>query len=64
MLFCEFVEMQFPGAVKSRAKLAAARQNIKRASATLTPEQRIERAKKAAAARWGKKADLSIKHQR
>ena len=42
------------GQSRSMAKVAASKRNILKASATLTPEQRIERAKKAAAARWGK----------
>ena len=38
------------GKSRSEAKLAAVRENIKKATASLTPEQRLERAKKASRA--------------
>lgn len=38
------------GKSRSEAKLAAVRENIKKATASLTPEQRLERAKKASKA--------------
>lgn len=40
------------GRSRSAAKVAAGRRNIAKATASLSPEKRRERAKKAAAARW------------
>ena len=42
------------GRSKSAAKLAAVRANLKKAADALDAEQRKERARKAAAARWSK----------
>ena len=42
------------GRSKSAAKLAAVRDNLKKAQSALDAEQRKERARKAAAARWSK----------
>lgn len=39
--------------VKSAARVAAAKENLKKANASLTAEKRQERAQKAARARWG-----------
>ena len=42
------------GRSKSAAKLAAVRNNLKKAQSALDAEQRKERAKKAARARWNR----------
>ena len=47
------------GRSRSAAKVAASKRNIRKASASLTPEQRIERARKAAEARWHGQSNTS-----
>lgn len=43
------------GKSRSAAKVAAARRNVAKATASLTPRQRSERARKAALTRWKNK---------